>query len=170
MGWQWHQLDHMQIICILFQTDNHASTSSLNFLQAGCSSWRPANSVKGLKVIKRTEISQRNPSSPFCSQRQLMSRENLRSSSNIPRCGHCSEFPQSVASVGLGERKDVWPVENRQHLPPKVFFQNKWTKKINEIRASELEFNVPFHHKHGYIRDENQQGKWLSQDNVENGS
>jgi len=29
MGWQWHQLDHMQIICILFQTDSHASTSSL---------------------------------------------------------------------------------------------------------------------------------------------
>jgi len=30
MGWQWHQLDHMQIICILLQTDNHASTSPLN--------------------------------------------------------------------------------------------------------------------------------------------
>jgi len=29
-GWQWHQLDHMQIICTLFQTDNHASISSLN--------------------------------------------------------------------------------------------------------------------------------------------
>jgi len=24
MGWQWDQLDHMQIICILLQTDNHA--------------------------------------------------------------------------------------------------------------------------------------------------
>ena len=31
MGWQWHQLDHMQIICTLLQTDNHASTSPLNF-------------------------------------------------------------------------------------------------------------------------------------------
>jgi len=28
MGWQWNQLDHMQIICTLLQTDNHASTSS----------------------------------------------------------------------------------------------------------------------------------------------
>jgi len=27
-GWQWHQLDHMQIICTSLQTDNHASTSS----------------------------------------------------------------------------------------------------------------------------------------------
>jgi len=30
-GWQWHQLDHMQIICTSLQTDNHASTSSLSF-------------------------------------------------------------------------------------------------------------------------------------------
>jgi len=25
MGWQWHQLDHMQIICTTLQTDNYAS-------------------------------------------------------------------------------------------------------------------------------------------------
>jgi len=31
MGWQWHQLDHMQIICTLIQTDNYASTSLLSF-------------------------------------------------------------------------------------------------------------------------------------------
>jgi len=30
-GWQWHQLDHMQIICTLLQTDNHANTSPLSF-------------------------------------------------------------------------------------------------------------------------------------------
>jgi len=32
MGWQWHQLDHKQIICTSLQTDNHTSTSSVNFL------------------------------------------------------------------------------------------------------------------------------------------
>jgi len=31
MGWQWHQLDHMQIICTSHKTDNHASTSPLSF-------------------------------------------------------------------------------------------------------------------------------------------
>jgi len=30
-GWQWHQLDHMQTVCTLLQTDNHTKTSSLNF-------------------------------------------------------------------------------------------------------------------------------------------
>jgi len=28
MGWQWHQLDHMQITRTSLQTDVHASTSS----------------------------------------------------------------------------------------------------------------------------------------------
>jgi len=28
-GWQWHQLDHMQIICASLQADNHASYSPL---------------------------------------------------------------------------------------------------------------------------------------------
>jgi len=48
---QWHQLGHMQV-CILLQTDNHAGTpsiSSFSFLQAGCPSCRPTNSVKALK-------------------------------------------------------------------------------------------------------------------------
>jgi len=50
MGWQWHQLDNMQIICTTLQTDNHASTPSLNFLQAGCSFCHPTNSIKALKA------------------------------------------------------------------------------------------------------------------------
>jgi len=30
LGWQWHQLDHMQTICTSLQIDNHTNTSSLN--------------------------------------------------------------------------------------------------------------------------------------------
>ena len=48
--WQWHQLGHMQI-CTSLQTNNHASTPLLSFLQAGCPSCRPTNSVKALKAI-----------------------------------------------------------------------------------------------------------------------
>jgi len=47
--WQWHQLGHMQV-CTSLQTDNHASTIPL-FLQAGCPSCRPTNSVKALKAL-----------------------------------------------------------------------------------------------------------------------
>ena len=47
--WQWHQLGHMQV-CTSVQTDNHASTPPLSFLQAGCPSCRPTNSIKALKA------------------------------------------------------------------------------------------------------------------------
>ena len=46
---QWHQLGHMQV-CISLQTDNHASTPPLSFLQVGCPSCHPTNSVKALKA------------------------------------------------------------------------------------------------------------------------
>jgi len=49
-GWLWHQLDHIQI-CTLLQTGNHASTPPLSFLQAGCPSCHPTNSVKVLKAM-----------------------------------------------------------------------------------------------------------------------
>ena len=49
-GWQWHQLGHMQV-CTSLQTDNHASTQPLSFIQAGCPSCCPTNSVKALKAL-----------------------------------------------------------------------------------------------------------------------
>jgi len=52
--WQWHQLGHVQV-CTLLQTDNHASTPPLNFLQAECPSCRPTNSVKTLKAHHRQQ-------------------------------------------------------------------------------------------------------------------
>jgi len=45
--WQWHQLGNMQVSTLL-QTDNHASTSLLSFIQAGCPSC--CQSVKALKA------------------------------------------------------------------------------------------------------------------------
>jgi len=47
--WQWHQLGHMQV-CTSLQTDNQASTPPLSFLQAGCPSCCPTNSIKALKA------------------------------------------------------------------------------------------------------------------------
>ena len=46
---QWYQLGHMQV-CTLLQTNNHASTPLLSFLQAGCPSCHLTNSVKALKA------------------------------------------------------------------------------------------------------------------------
>jgi len=55
--WQWHQPGRMQV-CTWIQTDNHTSTPPLCFLQAGCPSCSPTNSVKALKACeKKLEIS-----------------------------------------------------------------------------------------------------------------
>jgi len=60
-GWQWHLLDHMQVICTSLQTDNHTSTSALVF--KGRMLFLPPNqqcqSTKGsegkeIKVIAKT--------------------------------------------------------------------------------------------------------------------
>jgi len=52
--WQWHQLGRMQV-CISLYSDNHASTPPLSFLQAGCPSCHPTNSVKALKATRPAE-------------------------------------------------------------------------------------------------------------------
>jgi len=51
IGWQWHQLDHMQIIYTTLHTDNHTVYLTTQFLQAGCPSCSPTNSVKALKAL-----------------------------------------------------------------------------------------------------------------------
>jgi len=65
-AWQWHQLDHIQIICASLQTDNHASTSLLNpyrpdalpdaqpTVSRHCKHWRPLGSEVGEKKITLT--------------------------------------------------------------------------------------------------------------------
>ena len=64
--WQWHQLGHMQV-CIWLQTDNHASTPPLSFLQVGWPSCCPTNSVKALKAKHWMELKAVMPSRANCS-------------------------------------------------------------------------------------------------------
>jgi len=60
--WQWQQLGHIQV-CTSLQTDNHASTSPLSFLQAGCPSCHPTNSIKALKAeaLKADKVLDKRP-------------------------------------------------------------------------------------------------------------
>jgi len=70
--WQWHQLGHMQV-CTSLQTDNHANTPPLSFLQAVCPSCRPTNSVKALKAN---------------TPRQIYAGTNVRCESTNSKSGH----------------------------------------------------------------------------------
>jgi len=45
--WQWHQLDHMQTICTLLETDNHTDTIPLNFYRPDALPNRQCQSTEG---------------------------------------------------------------------------------------------------------------------------
>ena len=49
--WQWHQLGHMQV-CTSLESDNHASTPPISFLQAGCPSCRPTNRRHSVVLLR----------------------------------------------------------------------------------------------------------------------
>jgi len=48
-------------VCTSLQTDNNASTPPLSFLQAGCPSCRPTNSVKAMKALENNYNLKFNP-------------------------------------------------------------------------------------------------------------
>ena len=101
--WQWHQLGHMQV-CNSLQTDNHVSTSLLKFfLQAGCPSCRPTNSVKALKakLTDSVEVNTRrhrdacvalqpaHHSADECRQLHVMTRDRTTIRRNLSQRAHC---------------------------------------------------------------------------------
>jgi len=71
--WQWHQLGYMQV-CTSLQIDNHASTLLLSYLQAGCPSCRPTNSVKALKANGPQEDAEK--SNEYCESKMAVALPN----------------------------------------------------------------------------------------------
>ena len=83
-------------VCTSLQTDNHASTPPLSFLQAGCPSCRPTNSVKALKVPpcwwkifpERGVVRVRWPVLEFYTPRNISTTANARDFKFCTRVGH----------------------------------------------------------------------------------
>ena len=98
MGWPWHQ----QTICTSLQTDNHASTSSLNFLQAGCSSWCPTyrgwhQKGKPFWILLEKELDQHaNHLHLAPDRRQYLTTQSLQD--GCPSCGRTN----SVEALMVG--------------------------------------------------------------------
>jgi len=56
---QWHQLDHIQTICTSLQTDNHASTPSLNFYRLDAlPDAQPTVAINSNKISKASQAGQ----------------------------------------------------------------------------------------------------------------
>ena len=76
-------------VCTSLQTDNHASTPPLSFLQAGCPSCHPTNSVKALSKLMFVNCCSQsaiNKYSQFCPS------VNARSYRKLPIQSCCSEL------------------------------------------------------------------------------
>ena len=69
MGWQWHQLDHMQITCSSLQTDNHASTSLLSFYRPDALLAAQPTASKHLKFSPVAVPERTAAAAAFCRQR-----------------------------------------------------------------------------------------------------
>jgi len=77
MGWQWHQLDHTQIIYTSLQADNNASTSPLSFYRPNAhpAAQPKVSSTEGYWVtLKTTEIFKfMHPQKTHCPHLQYIS-------------------------------------------------------------------------------------------------
>ena len=83
--WQWHRLGHMPV-CTSLQTDNHASTPPLSFLQAECPSCCPTNSIKALKAFHHfTNTSVLNNTAFYRSVSVKLTRLNIKYNVSVNR-------------------------------------------------------------------------------------
>jgi len=97
--WQWHQLGNMQV-CTSLQTRQHHTT---HFLQAGCPSCRPTNSVKALKAHTHTRSTALCPGPPgWASTRKIKTIWILLKQETVSGSGIswaiCKSAPRSTRS------------------------------------------------------------------------
>jgi len=80
----------------LLQTDNHTSTPPLSFLQAGCPSCRPTNTVKALNANQSTKGT------------QLIS---SKKSKQLPKQEEVIKLSQKCLHYFDTVKKSIWPVK-----------------------------------------------------------
>ena len=111
--WQWHQLGHVQV-CTSLQTDNHAGTPPLRFLQAGRLSCHPNNSVKALKE-KSIHISNKLESTNINQSRRRVSCTHCHCTTAVEKLPHSQSYmiwyQHRTAETGNSQTKIV------RHLP-----------------------------------------------------
>jgi len=123
------------------QTDNHASTPPLSFLQAGCPSCRPTNSVKALKTNWKTVTNancKRGPWLPQLSMTHTHARARAHAHTHtfngpLSRTTRASRYQKGKTNLDFTEaRNSKWlghmqvctslQTDNHASTPPLSFF------------------------------------------------
>ena len=98
MEWQWHQLDHMQIICTTLQADNHAikgTKTETNTAQNTRFRWESVNTFLGRKRVDGGKaLWNRKVSSYEWNSEEVMNDKSDESAEH-----------DHVTSVGIGQSK-----------------------------------------------------------------
>jgi len=95
-------------VCTLLQTDNHANSSPFCFLQAGCPSCHPTNSIKTLKATKIFKLSPGHSQTtwPFPERSQI----GANSCCLLPTCSTFTEFATVLVA---GQKQDLFSMKPR---------------------------------------------------------
>jgi len=125
----------------------------LIFLQAGCSSWHPTNSANLPK--HRRQFCSRKIAKHFRTQWKFSVDIHPTERETENRHGDLVLYFTYVPCNG---RHQLLPADS--HRLQKMYTHDSICKKHTAIRSQQgrLEFNIPFQHKYGYIRDDCQQG------------
>jgi len=100
-------------VCTSLQTDNHTSTPPLSFLQAGCLSCRPTNSVKALKANHKS----RTNGSKQCGKNEEKISGKYQVSNDITvwaggksteKVEHFCDLGRTVTDMGKSENCKNW--------------------------------------------------------------
>jgi len=114
---KWH-LDRFSRFCrTLLQTDNHATTPPLSFLQAGCPSCRPTNSVKALKETWK--------------QKYIIHHVNCTTQMHSSIGKHCTQ-PYSMPKCNkCNYRKSKWPPVTGE--PAEIYINRTFWRLAKQI-------------------------------------
>ena len=93
-------------VCTLLQTDNHTSTLPLSFLQAGCPSCRPTNSVKALKAQSNIQYTK----NVYCTRHTYQTNADVRACSYPTQ--HQTEEPKHAKSASTSIRQQLITDDN----------------------------------------------------------
>ena len=83
-------------VCTLLQTDNHAKTSPLSFLQAGCPFCRLTNSVKALKALHDNQVT-------------YITKCCIKLDNKLPSIDDWDETGHIICLLDLTQTRDLWP-------------------------------------------------------------
>jgi len=112
-------------ICTSLQIDNDASTPPLSFLQAGCPSCRPTNSVKALKAVQQ-QVNVKLYTAVSKSRSTIFSNEIFA----LPPENPADLHPATHISPAWG------PISTNIHLSTAVIIPQRWRTQSSRRRSS----------------------------------